>query len=151
MAKQLVVFRCGECADELKKNNPYIFEDGTQIPLEDIEVVVVPGKFCELAEENYTDRPLFQTPVWLKDAKEKPWGVSVWETDDDRNQGNKLRWNNFGSFFEAYTEAEKAFADNGWAAMEISIDFPDESIPVYIKASTEPKADEFIKHKAGDE
>lgn len=151
MKKQLVVFRCGECADDLKEYNPYIFEDGTPIPLEDIEVVVVPGNYCENAEENMMRKIRLQTPVWLKDAKEKPWGVSVWETDDDRNQGHKLQWHSFDSFFEAYEVAKKAFEYERWAAMEISIDFPDESIPVYIMASTEPKADEFIKHKEDDE
>lgn len=151
MKKQLVVFRCGECADDLKEYNPYIFEDGTPIPLEDIEVIVVPGNYCENAEENMMQKPQLQTPVWLKDASEKPWSVSVWETDDDREQGNKIWWDCFDSFTEAYTEAEKAFKDNGWAAMEISIDFPDESIPVYIMASTEPMANEFIKHKEDEE
>lgn len=147
MKKELVVFRCEGCAEDLKEYNPYIFEDGTRIPLEDIEVIVVPHEFCENTEENLDKKPRLQTPIWLKDAEEKPWSVSIWETDDDREQGMKEEYDRYESFLEAYEAANRGAEENGWAAAEISIELPDESIPVYIIATTEPKAREFIKHK----
>ena len=150
MKKTLAVFRCGECADDLKEYNPYVFEDGTPVPLEDIEVVVVPGNYCENAEDNLNNKPQLQTPLWLKDAMFFPWIVYVWETEDDREQGIVVEWEHFDNFNEAYTKAVDAYNNNGWAAYEIAVEFPDGFVSVYFRARTTPIADGFIKHK-GDE
>ena len=39
MRKDLVVFRCKNCSDELKSYNPYVYPDGKTVPLDKIEVI----------------------------------------------------------------------------------------------------------------
>lgn len=148
MKKKMTVFLCEECADSLKEKNPYRLKDGTPFPLEAIEVVIVPGNFCEFAEENLENKPQLQTPLLRKGAAMFPWRSNFWETEDDRNQGIRHQWGFYRTFNEAYEEACKTYDEKEWAAMEISYLFGDgSSVPVYLKARTDPVADEFIKHK----
>ena len=70
----LIVFRCKECADELKEYNPYIYKDGTTIPLNRIKVIIVDNHAkCENSEYNFHHKPQKFAPIRLRDfpAKEE--------------------------------------------------------------------------------
>lgn len=63
----LVVFRCKHCKDDLKEYNPYVYDDGTQIPLEKIKVIEVKehDTDCENAEDNMHSKPQKMAPIQL--------------------------------------------------------------------------------------
>ena len=63
----LVVFRCPECAEDLKEYNPYIYDDETEIPLEKIKVIEVENhdEECENSENNMHAKPQAYAPIQL--------------------------------------------------------------------------------------
>jgi len=63
----LIVFRCPECAEDLKEYNPYVYDDGTEIPLEKIKVIEVEehNTDCENAEDNMYEDPQKMAPIQL--------------------------------------------------------------------------------------
>ena len=63
----LVVFRCKYCADDLKEYNPYIYDDGTTIPLNKIKVIEVKNHDteCENSEDNMYAKPQKYAPIQL--------------------------------------------------------------------------------------
>lgn len=63
----LVVFRCAYCAKDLEEYNPYVYEDGTEIPLEKIKVIEVENHDteCENAEDNMHAKPQKFAPIQL--------------------------------------------------------------------------------------
>jgi hypothetical protein len=50
--KKLVLRLCKGCNKELKNYNPYIYEDGSPVPLENIITIEVPVKECFNYETN---------------------------------------------------------------------------------------------------
>lgn len=62
----LIVFRCQNCADDLNEYNPYVYEDGTEVPLEKIKVIVVDNiDDCENEENNLNKNPDGVVPIDL--------------------------------------------------------------------------------------
>lgn len=145
MRKDLVVFLCGDCARNLEELNPYVYSDGTAIPLNKIEVIKVDKSLCENNGVNINCNPRHQAPVSLVGESEKPWLVKVWETIYDREQGLAYDLDKF----ETFEDAQNAIKSNGfskyWAAYEIILTVDEEEYPVYTCAKTMPLADEFLK------
>ena len=73
MRKDLVVFRCKNCSDELKSYNPYVYPDGKTVPLDKIEVIQVDESFCENNLFNMNHHPRLQAAISLENAPELPW------------------------------------------------------------------------------
>lgn len=63
----LVVFRCHTCAEDLKEYNPYIYDDGKEIPLDKIKVIEVEShdEECENSEKNMHAKPQNYAPIAL--------------------------------------------------------------------------------------
>lgn len=56
----LVVFRCVWCADDIKNHNPYVYPDGTPIPISKIKVIITNGiDDCENSEHIIKPIPLY--------------------------------------------------------------------------------------------
>lgn len=148
MRKDLVVFRCKNCSNELKSYNPYIYPNGKKVPLDKIEVVKVDENFCENNFFNLNHHPRLQGAIRLVNAPELPWTVKYWETIYDREQGISDIYGKYESFLEA----KAAISDNGcakyWATYEISLSTENEEYPVYVYANCRPFADEFLKNAA---
>lgn len=144
--KDLVVFRCKNCAEELKVYNPYVYPDGSRVPLKKIEVVQVPREFCEKTEKNLTNTPQLQTPVFLnKDIKE-PWIVEFWETEDDRENGISTIFDSYTNFKSAKAETISSGRMNSWASAEIYLDTGKQRISVFCFDGEKPKNSFYIKH-----
>lgn len=144
--KDLVVFRCKNCIDELKVYNPYIYPDGSRVPLKKIEVVQVPRKFCENFESNLTSTPQLQTPIFRNKTIKKPWLVKFWETEDDRENGIATVYDRFESFKRAKGETISAGRMNSWASAEIYLDTGDQHITVFFFDGEKPKESFYVKH-----
>lgn len=149
MRKDLVVFRCKGCIEDLKEYNPYTDAKGNIIPLDRIEVIEVPKEFCENAEINLCSKPQLQAPIKLEGYPERPWRVVIWSSIYDREQGISEIFGWYESFAEAKTAIEKDSLSKYWAAYEIQLDNEEESIVVYHYANCRPLADDFIKTSAG--
>lgn len=63
----LIVFRCKQCKDDLNEYNPYVYDDGTEIPLEKIKVIEVENHDddCENSENNMHEKPQRMAPIQL--------------------------------------------------------------------------------------
>lgn len=63
----LIVFRCKQCKDDLNEYNPYVYDDGTEIPLEKIKVIEVENHDddCENSENNMHEKPQRMAPIPL--------------------------------------------------------------------------------------
>ncbi len=149
MRKDLVVFRCKGCIEDLKGYNPYVDAKGNPIPLDRIEVIEVPKEFCENAEINLNSKPQLQAPIKLEGYPDRPWRVVVWSTIYDREQGISEIFGWYESFADAKKAIEKDSLSKYWASYEIQLDNEEESIVVYHYANCRPLADEFIKVFAG--
>ena len=149
MRKDLVVFRCKGCIEDLKEYNPYVDAEGNTIPLDRIEVIEVPKEFCENSEINLCSKPQLQAPIKLEDFPDRPWRVVVWSSIYNREQGISEI---FG-WYESFSNAKDAIARDSlskyWASYEIQLDNEEESIVVYHYANCRPLADEFIKVSTG--
>ena len=141
MKKDIVVFRCTDCIKDLKEYNPYIYNDGTPIPLDKIEIIEVTHEFCENNEKNLNNN--LQKRINLKELQDKPYLVKFWETEYHRNQGLStiLEW--YDNYYEAYKEAYTNAHFYDWAAFEVCIEINDEEYAIYTYARTEPFADNF--------
>ena len=53
--KKIKINLCKNCAKQLKEYNPYIDKNGDTIPIEDIEINIVPIEQCD----NYTVNGIF--------------------------------------------------------------------------------------------
>lgn len=147
MTKDLVVFRCKNCVEELKVYNPYIYPDGSRVPLKKIEAVQVPREFCEKYEKNLSNTPQLQTPVFLNKDITKPWVVEFWETEDDRENGISSVYDRFKSFKSAKGETISAGRMNSWASAEIYLDTGNHRIAVFCFDGEKPKKSFYVKHK----
>ena len=145
MRKNLVVFRCKNCIDDLKEYNPYVDKNGKTIPLSMIEIIEVDKEFCENYEGNLNAKPQFQAPIDISNYPEKPWKVVVWNSIYDREEGISEIYGRFTSFAGAKYEIESDGTAKYCACYEIQLDNGDESRAIYIYANTKPLADEFIK------
>ena len=145
MRKDLVVFRCKGCIEDLKEYNPYVDAEGKPIPLDRIEVVEVPKEFCENSEINLCSKPQLQAPIKLDGYPDRPWRVVVWGTIYDREQGISEIFGWYESFEEAKDAIARDSLSKYWASYEIQLDNEEESIVVYHYANCRPLADEFIK------
>lgn len=149
MRKDLVVFRCKSCIEDLKGYNPYVDKDGKTIPLDRIEVIEVEKDFCEYAEINLNSNPQLQAPVNLEGYPDRPWRVVIWSSIYDREQGVSEIFGWYETFAEAQAAIEKDSLSKYWAAYEIQLDNDEDSVVVYHYANCRPLADEFIKVPAG--
>lgn len=149
MRKDLVVFRCKSCIEDLKKYNPYVDKEGKIIPLDRIEVIEVGKDFCEYAEINLNSTPRLQVPIELEGYPERPWRVVVWGSIYDREQGISEIFGWYETFAEARTAIDKDSLSKYWASYEIQLDDGEESTVVYHYANCRPLADEFIKVSSG--
>ena len=149
MRKDLVIFRCKGCIENLKKHNPYVDKAGNTIPLDRIEVIEVEKDFCEYAELNLISEPQLQAPINLEGYPDRPWRVVVWNSIYDREQGVSEIFGWYETFEDARAAIEKDSLSKYWAAYEIQLDNEEESIVVYNYANCRPLADEFIKVTAG--
>jgi len=149
MRKDLVVFRCKGCIEDLKDLNPYVDSKGKAIPLDRIEVIEVPNEFCENTENNLNSSPRFQAPIMLDDYPERPWRVVVWNSIYDREQGISEIFGWYETFAEARDAIEEHSLSKYWASYEIQLDNEEENIVVYHYANCRPLADEFIKIPSG--
>lgn len=63
----LIVFRCKTCADDLKNYNPYVYDNGKEIPLNKIKVIDVENHndCCENSEKNMDQKPQAYAPIKL--------------------------------------------------------------------------------------
>lgn len=63
----LIVFRCSTCAKDLANYNPYVYDDGTTIPLNKIKVIEVEDHddHCENSEKNMDQNPQAYAPIQL--------------------------------------------------------------------------------------
>lgn len=145
MRKDLVVFRCKNCIEDLKKHNPYTNANGDTIPLDRIEVIEVEKDFCEYAEINLNSSPQLQAPINLEGYPERPWRVVLWSSIYDREQGISEIFGWYETFADAKSAIEKDSLSKYWAAYEIQLDNEENSIVVYHYANCRPLADEFIK------
>lgn len=146
MTNELVTFRCYGCIRDLEEHNPYIYPDGTQVPLDRIEVVEVPISFCEQNGANFCHKPRLQPPVFFNKSVERPWRVKFWENADEREQGISSEFESYESFDTAYTEVFTSARVNGWAAAEIYLDIGERQIPVYLYDAEESKESSFISY-----
>ena len=149
MRKDLVVFRCKGCIEDLKEYNPYVDAEGNTIPLDRIEVIEVPKEFCENSEINLCSKPQLQAPIKLDGYPERPWRVVVWSSIYNRDQGISEIFGWYESFSDAKDAIERDSLSKYWASYEIQLDNEEESIVVYHYANCRPLADEFIKVSAG--
>lgn len=145
MRKDLVVFRCKDCIEDLKEYNPYVYSDGKTIPLEKIEVIEVEKVFCENTEQNLNSKPQLQAAIKLDGYPEKPWKVVFWNSIYDRDQGLSEVYGHYESFAEAKEAIECESCSKYWAAYEIQLNNGEESETIYVYANCRPLADEFIK------
>ena len=53
MRKDLVVFRCKSCIEDLKEYNPYVDKEGKKIPLDRIEVIEVEKRFLRIFRNQF--------------------------------------------------------------------------------------------------
>ena len=145
MRKDLVVFRCKSCIEDLKEYNPYVDKEGKKIPLDRIEVIEVEKDFCEYSEINLNSKPQLQAPINLDGYPERPWRVVFWNSIYDREEGISeiLGW--YETFEETKNAIEKDSSSKYWASYEIQLDNEEDSIVVYHYANCRPLADEFIK------
>lgn len=145
MRKDLVVFRCKSCIEDLKEYNPYVDKEGKKIPLDRIEVIEVEKDFCEYSEINLNSNPQLQAPINLDGYPERPWRVVFWNSIYDREEGISeiLGW--YETFEETKSAIEKDSSSKYWASYEIQLDNEEDSIVVYHYANCRPLADEFIK------
>lgn len=149
MRKDLVVFRCKSCIEDLKEYNPYADAKGNTIPVDRIEVIEVPKEFCENAEINLCSKPQLQAPIKLEGYPERPWRVVLWSSIYDREQGISEIFGWYETFADAKSAVEKDSLSKYWAAYEIQLDNEEESVVVYHYANCRPLADEFIKVSGG--
>lgn len=149
MRRDLVVFRCKDCIEDLKEYNPYVYSDGKRIPLEKIEVIEVEKEFCENTEQNLNSKPQLQAPIKLDGYPEKPWKVVFWNSIYDRDQGLSEVYGHYESFAEAKEAIEGESCSKYWAAYEIQLDNGEEGVAIYVYANCRPLADEFIKTTSG--
>ena len=149
MRKDLVVFRCKGCIEDLKEYNPYVDAEGKTIPLDRIEAIEVPKEFCENSEINLCSKPQLQAPIKLDGYPDRPWRVVVWGTIYDREQGISEIFGWYESFEEAKAAIARDSLSKYWASYEIQLDNEEESTVVYHYANCRPLADEFIKVSAG--
>lgn len=146
MTKDLVVFRCKGCIKDLKEHNPYIYPDGTSVPLEKIEIVEVPHEFCENNEANMHHHPQLQTPILLNTKTEYPWAVKFWETEDDRENGISTIFDTFEDFKAAKAEAVATARVCSWASAEIYLKTAEREVVVYFYDGEKPRKSSFVKH-----
>lgn len=149
MRRDLVVFRCKDCIEDLKEYNSYVYSDGKRIPLEKIEVIEVEKEFCENTEQNLNSKPQLQAPIKLDGYPEKPWKVVFWNSIYDRDQGLSEVYGHYESFAEAKEAIEGESCSKYWAAYEIQLDNGEEGVAIYVYANCRPLADEFIKTTSG--
>lgn len=64
----LIVFRCLKCAKNLLDYNPYVYSDGTTIPLNKIRIIIVDdhNEKCENSEKNIHSHPQKFSPIMIK-------------------------------------------------------------------------------------
>lgn len=65
----LIIFRCKNCKEDLEEYNPYIYSDGTEIPLDKIKIIEVSREDCENYEDNMMETPQRVLPIRLYETK----------------------------------------------------------------------------------
>ena len=118
----LIVFRCGYCASELLTGeyNPYVYNNGENIPVERIEIIQVPLEFCEKFIDNLNNHTMVSIP--LDCCTESPWTVAIYEHKDLRERGEPIYFI-YNSWHEALYEAESMCRLNDFEGFEIRINY----------------------------
>lgn len=119
----LVVFRCKHCIEDLKEYNPYVYQDGTQIPLNKIECIKVPQDLCENNETNLDNHWMISKR--LTHCKQKPWLLKTYENKDLRNQGNPY-YDSFETFKDAINAGKYAINAYCYDGFEIVLEYKEE-------------------------
>ena len=134
---KLLLFLCGDCVEDVKKQTLYFYENGNAVPFENLDIVVCPKEYCENHYD--TDFHGVQKPIRLYDENAKPYIVEEFETVDQAiNSNNDIsdeKCKSFGGRFKTiYDYVLNTVETTEKRATKISVKSDDKIITLCIVA-----------------
>ena len=134
---KLLIFLCEDCIEKIKEKIPYFYENGDEIPFENLDIVLCPKDYCENHYD--TDFSGVQKPIRLYDEIAKPYIIEEFETIDQAidssNNANNEKDKKFGERFKTvYDYSLNTVKTSEKKAIKISVKYDNKIITLCIVA-----------------